>query len=123
MKYVALLVCAYMAFTGRTAAAADSWSKQDMALQATYTALHIIDWGQTRYIAKNPKTFFERNAILGKHPTVDKVDMYFAGTLIAHALVTHFLPDKYRPWWQLATISMEGYCVNHNFKAGVRVAF
>lgn len=112
-----------MALFAKPAWAADPWSNRDVALQLAYTSLHVIDWGQTRYIAQNPLNHSEVNKILGEHPSPERVDVYFAGTLIAHVLVTHFLPAKYRPWWQLATISMEGYCVNHNFKAGVKVAF
>lgn len=121
------------------------WDKTDTALQATYTVLHIIDWGQTRWIAKNPyiyndKTFTtsygeiihysdsfkenpEANFILGRHPSVNKVNIYFASTLIAHTTVSYILPKKYRTYWQLTTIGFESAVIGHNFKAGIKFEF
>lgn len=105
------------------ARAADAWSRQDVALQATYAVLHVVDWGQTRYIAGHPEEFYEHNPILGRHPSEGEVNAYFAGTLVAHTLVTHFLPAKYRPWWQGVTIAVEGAAVGWNFNAGIKVDF
>jgi len=59
----------------------------------------------------------------GRHPHQDKVDIYFAGTLIAHTVVTHLLPKEWRPWWQAVTIGLEGSCVGWNFGGGVKVRF
>lgn len=36
-----------------------------------------IDWLQTIYIALHPAQFYERNPILGLHPTVRQVNAYF----------------------------------------------
>ena len=45
-----------------------------------------LDWLQTLSIARNPMLFSELNIILGKHPSVTRVCVYFAlciGILIA----------------------------------------
>ena len=46
-------------FISTNANAFDEWTKQDITLQAVYTVLHVVDWGQTLDIANNPKQYFE----------------------------------------------------------------
>ena len=121
MKIVLLMV-AILTVCAPPARAADPWSTQDMALQAGYTVLHVIDWGQTLAIARDPRRT-ELNPILGTHPNVGRVNTYFAATLAAHTLVTHFLPSRWRPWWQGVTIVAEGATVGWNFAAGLRAGF
>ena len=47
---------------------ADEWTESDIKYEAAYLALHTVDWGQTRNIAKNPSRYSEVNPVLGKHP-------------------------------------------------------
>ena len=101
----------------------DEWSKQDIALQALYTGLHVTDWGQSRYITKHPDKYYEKNWVLGKYPSKDTVDIYFASTLVGHTLVTHMLPKDYRILWQFMTILVELSVVPSNFNMGVKVDF
>lgn len=119
----ALVIALLLLTAAMPARAADPWSTQDVALQATYTVLHVMDWGQTRYIAAHPDEHFERNPLLGRHPHKDTVDLYFAGTLVAHTVVTHLLPREWRPYWQAVTIGLEGSCVGWNFAGGIKVRF
>jgi hypothetical protein len=107
MKTKLLLLLALIVFTPTKSLAADIWSKQDKTLQATYLTLKFIDWRQTRTIAKNPDDYYEMNPILGKHPSTTEVDIFFASTAILHSIVTHYLPSKYRPWWQGITITIK----------------
>ena len=118
---VAIALCIVISFSA-PAFAADPWSKQDIALETLWVALHVIDWGQTRYIAKHP-TFYEGNPLLGKHPSVSKVDAYFAVGTLLHVGITHILPSKYRPYWQMITIGGSGYCVINNESLGVGLNF
>lgn len=55
----------------------------------------VIDWRQTLTIAKNPDKWFEMNPILGKHPSVQKVHVYFLCVIAASAFVLSIVP---RPW-------------------------
>lgn len=106
-----------------TGLAADKWSTQDKTLEATWQALHFIDWRQTRYIAKNPDDYREMNPILGNHPSTTEVDIYMLTGAVLHPIVTHFLPEKYRPWWLGISIGMSGACVINNFAVGIRMDF
>ncbi len=103
--------------------AADPWSKQDIALEATYFAFHLLDWGQTRDIAIRDGRYHELNPILGKHPSLDQVNLYFLGTGLLHPVITNFLPKKYRSWFQGVTIGISGACVIRNFNIGLRINF
>ena len=106
------------------------WNKSDTAYELAYMATHAIDWRQTRYIAKNPDKFYERNPILGKHPSVSDVDKYFAITAIAHSGVSYLLPNKStifgkeinpRRLWQMLTIGAQTAVIGNNFRIGVRI--
>lgn len=103
--------------------AADPWSRQDIGLEVGYQLLHVIDWGQTRQIAKQPDKYYEMNPILGEHPSVGRVDAYMALSGLLHVGVTHFLPKEYRPWFQGITIVIKGGLVAHNFSIGLGVSF
>ena len=137
-----ILVCALLS---SPVYAFDDWSKTDVGLQIAYTALHIIDWGQTRWMNENPSKqvvfytynkntnsvdcgnarvyYFEQNPLLGKYPSKTKIDLFFAATLIAHTAISYVLPSNYRKLWIGATIGLEAYTVNGNFNAGVKGFF
>jgi hypothetical protein len=100
----------------------DEWSKRDIALESAWITLNIIDWSQTRYISKHPE-FYESNPILGRHPSISAVDTYFAAGTLLHIGVTHILPSKYRPYWQMITIMGSGACVINNNRIGVGLNF
>lgn len=106
-----------------TAADADEWTNIDTALQLTYTAVHCMDWAQTRNIARNPETWHEKNPILGSHPSIDKVDAYFAATLAAHTAISYLLPDPYRNIWQSVWITVEAGQVAQNYGIGIKARF
>jgi len=143
-KLMRLLMITGMLAVPSLSQAADPWSKTDVALQAAYTVLHVVDWGQTHWISNNPtithhesssnpdgsatfsswKTYRqEGNSILGKNPSKQKINAYFVSTLLLHTTISHFLPSKYRTAWQAVTISLEGLVVSKNIKAGVEFNF
>lgn len=101
----------------------DEWSKTDIALEAVYTTLHVIDWGQTLNIADNPYRYYETNPILGKCPSRSDVNVYMASSLVLHTIVTAVLPKEYRPWFQAVTIGIEGAMLINNFNLGIKTAF
>lgn len=100
---------------------ADEWTKTNTALQLTWTAMHVLDWSQTRAIAKNPDRYWEKvNPILGTHPSVSKVDTYFAATTVGSLLVAYVLPHPWREVFQGASIGVSAYCISINFKIHLR---
>jgi hypothetical protein len=111
------------------------WQKPDTAYQIVYTTFHVVDWLQSRYISKHPEEFYEKNRILGKQPSIGKVNSYFAVTLAGHLAISYFLPyvldpilpEKYarasRRVWQIIWIGVELDVTGKNFAAGVKIDF
>ncbi len=114
---IALLL--FLVFLSSPAAARDPWTKTDTAFQLTWTAMKILDWSQTRRIAKEPGRFYEGNPILGDRPSVRKVDAYHAATLAGNWAIAYALPKPYRRYWQVLSIGITGYCVTINFRIGL----
>lgn len=123
-----------------------AWSEADTKRQMAYTALHIIDWGQTldisdrcgervtvtefiddsgTHITRTTRTReeTEANPFLGTCPSRGEVNTYFLLSGVAHYAISRALPRPYREWWQYATITLEAGVVAHNFRAGIHVRF
>lgn len=111
-----------LAGLGCTLAHADL-SEGQLAAELAYTALHGLDWAQTRSIAASPRAFEEKNILLGPHPSRSKVNAYFASTLTAHWAIAYVLPANAKPWFQSATIALELGVVAHNYHIGLSARF
>jgi len=99
------------------------WDGADFALGASALTLLAVDWGQTRHIAKNPDRFYEKNGLLGRHPSVDRVDAYFVGSMITTVLVADLLVGPWRKAFLAGIIVMEYDVVTRNRAIGIRVGF
>lgn len=121
MKYI--LIIALILVSACPVEGQSSWTTTDTMLEGTWIILHILDWGQTLDIARNPHRFYEINPILGRHPSVGKVDTYMLLSTIIHPIISYHLPQPYRKYWQYVTISITGGLVIHNFNIGLKVRF
>jgi hypothetical protein len=99
------------------------WTTADTYRQAGMLSLTMIDWAQTRKIAQNPDKYYENNPVLGKHPSTERVDMYFPICMAAHTAVAMALPTKYRKWWQYVFIGVEAGMVANNLSIGLGMGF
>jgi hypothetical protein len=102
------------------------WTVADTEREALYQSLAVMDWAQTRTIATYTPTkggFNESNAILGTHPSTNKVNKYFVFTGLAHAAVAYMLSPTYRRIFELSTISLEVGAVGNNMTLGVGMKF
>jgi len=97
------------------------WTKTDTALEAVWQVGHVADWMQTRQVAKHPAQWEELNPILGKHPSVGKVDTYMLGAALAHYGISYALPKEYRGIWQYISITVKYGVVGYNSAIGVSV--
>jgi len=118
-------------------AQADNWDRTDAALGAAALTATVIDWSQTRYVAKNPCphagggsacTDPYREAglarhFIGEYPTVGKVDRYFAGVVVVGGLVAHALPSDYRKVFLGLITVMEINVTTQNRRIGLRMEF
>ena len=119
MKTVALLLL-ILSFPVR---ATDPWTPADSWREGGYFTLHVLDWAQTRNIARNPDRWHEMNVVLGEHPSVGRVDRYFALTALAHVGIAVALPRDWRTPFQYVTIGIEAGVVVHNWSIGLGVRF
>ncbi len=102
----------------------EDWSTKDTIRQGVFTGITMMDWAQTRYIAKHPIEFRETNPVLGKHPSIGSVNNYFAVSIIGHAAVSYMLPaGAWREGWQYVWIGIEVGAVAHNYSMGIRMSF
>lgn len=101
---------------------ADPWSKEQKQLAGIATTLHLIDWGQTRHIAKNPHQYSELNPLLPDHPSLGQVNTHFIWTGIATGLLAHHFP-KYRSTILKTYISIQTINTIRNYTLGLRIEF
>jgi hypothetical protein len=99
---------------------AGDWSAADRQREATFLTLHTVDWLQTRTIAKQ-NYYYEQNAILGRHPSIGKVNVYFASTALAHYLIADRLSPEWRKGFQYISIGISGGAVLNNISLGIRL--
>jgi hypothetical protein len=88
--------------------------------------LHLVDWAQTRSIAKEPHKYGpEMNPILGPLPDLKQVNAYFlASGLLLWALIVALLLGPYPgAGFVVAFVwaAVEAWAVVHNWRLGIRV--
>jgi hypothetical protein len=99
------------------------WDRTDSLLLTTALSAMAIDWGQTRSIARNPARFTEGNPILGPHPSVARVDRYFALAMLGTAGVAGILTPTPRKWFLGGVTAVEVVVIISNRGAGIRANF
>ncbi len=125
MLYKVCLYAVIIFFVITSVSFADPFTTQDKILEATYLSLHVIDWGQSQHIARNPDRFNEINPILGSHPTAGSVNTYMLVSGLLHPAISYVLPQPYRKWFQYGTLGIKAGLVGNNIAigAGLRLPF
>lgn len=109
MRYAPLL----LAVLSIPCHATDDWTREDTYRQSAIIALQIVDWGQTRYVAKHPE-FHEINPLIGKHPSIGRVNNYFAISIPVNIAFSALVPSKYRSLWQTGRMMVQVSVVSYN---------
>ncbi len=117
------IISLFVFFVPASASAADKWTTQNIIMEGTYHIIRAVDWSQTRYIANNPKRFHEMNPVIGRNPSISRVNQYFLITAFLHLAISHYLPENYRIAWQGATIFVSAGLVRHNYSVGIKLDF
>ncbi len=68
-------------------------------------------------------TVHETNPLLGREPSRSRVNNYFLGAALAHAVVLYSLSSAYRSAWIASGIAVEVAVVGRNKRLGLRVSF
>lgn len=90
------------------------------ASQFAMNTLIVADWGQTRDIATNPD-YYEANKILGTHPSIGDVNVYFITSLAAINVGYYLMPVKYRDTFALIVAARRSSSVFNNYSLGIRI--
>jgi len=59
--------------------------------------------------------YWERNPILGRHPSTESIVLYFGALLIVHTIAQKHVPEKYRKVWDIgwsayySTLAVKNY--------------
>jgi len=83
-------------------------------------ALHFVDWAQTREIVKNDQ-FYEKNKLLGENPTLAKVNVYMASTMIIMLGIDRLLPVTHKVKFRIFWVIIGAIYVAGNYSIGVRI--
>ena len=99
----------------------EDWSDKNKNLFIASTAAMTADWLLTRDLPnKYHLGYYEKNLILGKNPSTDKIDLYFVSLLVGSYFFTNYLSDRNRTIFLTArTISHGGAAIN-NYTIGLR---
>lgn len=81
--------------------------------------LLALDWHQTVNIAKHPARWYERNVILGKHPTVRAVNIYFACVCLLVGLIAYFAPVPVALALLVGLTAVQVWAVTNNARLGI----
>ena len=115
-QHVMLLTIAALIIGG----CASKWTAGDSYRHATFTGLMLADYLQTIEISRNPDRYYERNPILGNHPSEAEVTAYFIGSYALVSAAAVALPPPYRDCLQYLAIGVEAGAVASNFSIGLR---
>lgn len=97
---------------------AADWTTADTARQTACVSLLAADWCQTRQIVKTPG-MYETNPLIGRHPSLNRVNTYFISAIVGHTLLSYNLTPKNRKRFQYATIGLEAAVVGRNYHIGL----
>lgn len=83
----------------------------------------MVDWAQTRTISKNPDLFYEKNLILGNHPSIGRVNTYFVSAIVLNYVVSDNLSKRWRTGFQTGLIGLELCVTDRNRQIGIKMDF
>ncbi len=126
-KMRTLLLILFIFCTNANALELKKYYKEDLtevdkANIVLFNVLQGIDMLQTLEIANNDD-YYEKNKILGKHPSEAQVVTYFIARGIAHFHATKIIPEKYRSLWHGYNVVYNYDVIRDNHQLGIRIDF
>jgi hypothetical protein len=101
-----------------------SWSRSSILLASGFAASLLMDAGQTRGLARGGwNGFHETNPILGRSPSVARINVYSAVAGLTVLGVAAAVPARVRPWMLGVAFVVETLVVAGNARAGITVGF
>lgn len=117
---ITMALCAVLLMSG--CASSEPWRTQDTVLQTIVTGLLVVDAMQTSDIQYHDNLYEAMpvaQAVLGRQPKTSETWRYFAANALFNYMVTRALPQRWRPFWQGATIAVETSLIFNNCALGL----
>lgn len=118
-----LLAASLVALPSVGLAQRDRMAWPDYVLGGASSALIAVDWLQTLDIARQPWRFTETNPLLGKHPSVGRVNTMIGLGLAANLAVSRLHNRHFRRIVWAVILGAELKAVSGNIVSGVRMRF
>jgi hypothetical protein len=142
-KLAFLLAVGFVLFLLSSCVRSRNWTRADTNRQAVFTAVELVDWGQTRRIVtertqhslvtrpdgSSTETFGGRNQwqefnpLLGEHPSIGTVNAYFPAVIVGDALLAYLLPPEWRAGFQCVSIGAGLVTVTFNLGNGLGIGW
>ena len=133
MKSLIISVIILFSFI-QNANSADEWNNKEITLASILTTTILIDWGQTRDISKKNKAqcqnitdckrpYYEKNIILGRNPSLEKIDIYMPLALSTTITIANYLPHGMRKTFLYAISIIELGIIHNNQRIGLKINF
>lgn len=133
-KTILIFIMIILSFTNMSHAA-DKWDKEEITVATIFTVATVIDWGQTRDMAKSNWIYHidhenhtiiyyeEINPILGKKPSLHEIDTYFTLATISTLTISHYLPKDWRKKFLSIMSFIEFHTIHNNHNIGLKINF
>lgn len=122
MARIAFAALIFLSFALPLGVDAREWTTEEKWTAAAAASLRIVDWAQTRHIAKNPDKWRELNPMMPDHPTLGQVNRHFIRGLALTGFVAHFLPDHRLTILRTVAVFQLGVTAR-NAHLGIRMEF
>ena len=122
-----LILIFLLTFTSASAIDLQKYYKEDLtevdkANIVLFNVLQGIDMLQTLEIANND-AYYEKNPILGKHPSEAEVVTYFIARGFVHYQATRIIPQRYRNLFHGYNVVYNYNVIKDNHQLGIRIDF
>jgi hypothetical protein len=100
------------------------WTREQQNWFVAANAAMLGDWATTRNMTRRySEGYWERNLILGRHPTAQRVDLHFATAMIANYFIADYFQGRNRTLYLQVVTGVESVMILNNLSIGLRLEF
>lgn len=101
----------------------EDWTTTEKVLFTASQLTLIADYKTTTNLLYSSKAYYETNPFLGRNPSKQRVNLWFAGALVGNYFLSDYLVHEYRTTWLSALIVTELLYSSNNIKIGGKISF